>query len=411
MHHLFKPCDRLRAPIPNTLTEYELVTDLPDILNEPQLTVSYEPLIHSLEGSVLWLSKRVFAVSRSGDRALSSIPDFRSDSSSSPQLSLSFRSTPTRSRGGTETVMFWLQTASGEESSADESETIQHAIDPFLRLLQLWACPTVQVQIYRGDHIFYASEASFSEFVSAPCLYELELINIKLLNSQCYALGHWSGERKLTLWDVTMSDAASFANGLSRNLGPTRMEIWTMMSSPGLDLLGSFTENSRLQHLVCGGSASLQTENIGLIISALAMNRSLQHLCVSCSVSVDAWASLWKAIGLHPALVNADIRNSSCDVETTCIREYTRVVANSLKTNQTLQKITIPSRHRDNDLWRRLVLPALEANQYRPRFKALWKVTNHNQRDALFAKALASVRGKPHLMYLALNIGSINSEL
>jgi hypothetical protein len=409
MEQLFMPCDRLVGLIPRGLNEHELAVGIPTFTNELHVTESPEQLISFLEDSVLWLSKRVYIVNRNGDRALHSAPDFRSASACAPQLSLSFRTLHShRQTLGSGSLVVWLQTANeeGEQQEESDAKAIRQVVDLLLSLLQSWKCISVRLQVNRGDRILYTSNDSFAMFTAGPTLKELELINVNLLGSQCRILGHVQGEQmKLTLWDVIMSDMAVFSAGLAQNLGPTKMEVWTMLGSSGLDLLATFSKNTRLKQFVCGGAAALQSENIDLIVAALTMNQGLEHLKLSCSISSYAWAVLWNAIERHPALIHADIRNSCSDIETTCIRDYTRVVAGCMKTNEILQKIDISSRHRDDNIWRQLVLPALETNKYRPRFESVWKIDSHDQRDAVIAKALASVQTKPHLLYLALYLG------
>lgn len=228
-----------------------------------------------------------------------------------------------------------------------------------------------------------------------------------------------------------LEDAQAFGDGISNNnnRGPTHLSIMTRSVDVGrqqaLPVLKNLATNTRLTHveisvpsdLIPGAKPLfLNPLDVQQIKSALSRNKGLKTLKLFGNVMADdSFIHICQALAHHPTMKQIHWNRVLSEKQVGVLfpiplsskRHVIRqqAVVAMLQTNTELEHISV-----DVDVsvsvpreyqWKSVVVPLLQHNIARKRFRAISKMDSEEQRRALLAKALAKVSNDP----LQLRVG------
>jgi hypothetical protein len=213
----------------------------------------------------------------------------------------------------------------------------------------------------------------------------------------------------LELDNCRLSDGgASLVESIREGRGPKGLGVTKSGSGPFdsserfASFLDALRNNSNLERLDLSRFDFREDAILGGLAAALFENKGLFHLGLpGCRwLNTSCFCKVLRAISTHPSLCTVDLAYTSIDMDAT---EATKAVAEMLSVNEQLEEIRIEDRIRysfDSSVRVKLVIPRLEYNIYRKRFRAVQEIRVPSTRAAVLASALAHVSSKPSPVFM-----------
>jgi hypothetical protein len=282
---------------------------------------------------------------------------------------------------------------------ARSTEHLSEICDVIVRLLAAsvvhsvtldeWSCP--DDALIRTFTLSYFMEHCQS-------LKVLSLENLQMDENHCRVLGAYSRPGLKIVLDrckITSTGTSALAEVLGRNQGPT-------------DIVFSYFDNCVLANGLCGNSRlkSLKprfSNNRGVgnrevleIAGALKENKGLVDLnLIDClQVSDETWGAICDSLETHPTLEVLDLcsREPLGLLAPAVLKSRIQALVDMLKVNMSIHTLHLPDWYGEHELFRRLVVPYLETNRFRPRILTIQKSRPITYRVKLLGRALLSTR-------------------
>ena len=256
----------------------------------------------------------------------------------------------------------------------------------------------------------------------------ISFYNLQFNADQCAQLGGIQPRHsnlRLEIKCCHLDDPQAFGDGISNNGGPTHLSITTWMTSKleVIPVLTSLANNTRLASLeITVPTVPTHTTNDGvplirepqalqLIKASLSQNKGLRVLKLFGNVmSDDGFVHICQALAYHPTMKRIQTESAwepmgylfSVTLPMKSIMIRLETVVEMLQTNTEIESIDLDVNANVSPLWQDVIVPLLQQNVYRKRFRALSKSEPESYRRALLAKALAKVSRDPQQLRIGL---------
>jgi hypothetical protein len=175
------------------------------------------------------------------------------------------------------------------------------------------------------------------------------------------------------------------------------------------DFMTALRGNTYLERLDLG-CLNVNDGDFQALVAALPENRGLTHLGLTfCTVNDRCWDKLMGAIAGHPSLRTLSFEEICDENESSVFERHDAMhsLAGMLAENEHVDDIQVDFWH-DHDVWDAVVVPRLEINLYRKRFRAVEAIGLDKTRAAVVARALARIaladlRSESSLIFMVLS--------
>jgi hypothetical protein len=158
------------------------------------------------------------------------------------------------------------------------------------------------------------------------------------------------------------------------------------------EFMNALRGNTYLERLEIG-TLAVRDDSFQALVAALPENRGLTHLrLMDCTVNDRCWDKLMSAIAEHPSLrtlVFDEIHDENEDIFLNR-HDSIHALAGMLTKNEQVDEVQVEDEF-DSDVWNAVVVPRLEINLYRKRFRAIQAIGLEKTRAAIVTRALARI--------------------
>jgi hypothetical protein len=159
------------------------------------------------------------------------------------------------------------------------------------------------------------------------------------------------------------------------------------------DFMNALRGNTYLKRLDLG-FLDVRDGSMQALVAALPENRGLTHLGLKdCNADDRCWDKLMGAIAGHPSLRTLSFEEICNENESSIFERHGPIhaLAGMLAENEQVDDIQVDDDTLDHDVWDAAVVPRLEINLYRKRFRAIQAIGLDKTRAAVMARALARI--------------------
>jgi hypothetical protein len=290
---------------------------------------------------------------------------------------------------------------------AHSSEALSKIADVVLRLVAASAVHSVILRNWNSRDGAFINTASLA-YLMEQCqsLKAVTLQEIELDENHCRVLGTYSRpdlEIELLLCVITGAGATALVEVLGRNQGPTRL---TSCVIDNFVIANGLRGNSRLKSfspyfwrdLELLAIADAIRENKGLVEWRLRWYRVMV-------MNDEIWDAICDSLQTHPTLEVLDLSTIYQDAAAAPVVTTSRVQAllGMMEVNTSIHTIDLHDQYSQHELFRELVVPYLETNQFRQHVRAIQKTLPIPYRSKVLGRALLAVRNDPNRFWMLLS--------
>jgi hypothetical protein len=310
---------------------------------------------------------------------------------------------------------------------ARSSEHLSELCDVVLRLLTRSAIQSVLLHSWNHCVALINAPSLANLMEQSPNLKLISLHDLKMEENHCHVLGaHSRPDLKIRLirCKLTSAGASALAEVLGRNQGPTELSNCDIDC---LVLLDGLRGNSRLKSLtprlfdihgvayrkravLASGSRNDVKRQVLAIAGTLKENTGLVVCDLSlCLLTDETWNAICDSIKRHPTLKVFNLRwptRSLRDAPWTLSVRKSRIqaVVDMLKVNISIHTMRLPEPDSsEHEVFRGAIMPYLETNRLRPRFRAIQKTCPIAYRAKVLGRALFAVRTDANSLWMLLS--------
>jgi hypothetical protein len=400
MDRLLSPCTRLRDQLERQGPIEEVGVPNPELLRELNLDVSTAELL-SAERAFTYAD--LYAMSGNGDTIAWLTP----------------HAAVVRTNG--RAVLHWsqLDDSCGFCFKVDGKEILALALSPehlleicdvVLRLLAVSVVHSVNIE--RRSHRGALMNAPALAYLMERCqsLKVLTLEYLEINENHCRVLGDYSRpDLEIVLYrcKITSTGAASLAEVLGRNQGPTKLDDCFVDNSV---LVNGLRGNSRLKSLSrhFSGSPEDVSREVLAIAGALRENKGLIELNLACQGvrgSNEAWGAICDSLETHPTLEVLNLRSTFMNAApaSAVLKSQIQALVDMMKVNMSIHTINLDDHYYEHKLFKESVIPYLETNRLRPRLLDIQRTRPIAYRAKVLGRALLAVRTDSNRFWMLLS--------
>jgi hypothetical protein len=300
--------------------------------------------------------------------------------------------------------------ADGQELGiwAHSCEALSDVCDVVLQLLAASVVHSV-ILLKWGPLAGTAINATSLAYLMEQCqsLKALTLRYLALDEDHCRLLGTNSRPNlEVNLENCVIAGAGSsaLAEALRRNQGPTRLN-YCDFDTP---LLGDgLRGNSRLKSFRQSFSGDFDVGNrqVFPIANALRENKGLVELALMSHnfyMNDETWGAICDSLKTHPTLEVLNLRGES-PAAPAITTSRIQALLGMMEVNTSILTIYLRKQYRKHELFRELVVPYLETNQFRQHVCVIQKTLPSLYRAKVLGRALLAVRTDPNRFWMLLS--------
>jgi hypothetical protein len=396
MERLFSPCTRYRDIVEFRGGRERFRRQLPEGMRELNLDVSTEELL-------------------SAERAFTYADLYAMIGNRNKIAWLTPRTAVVRVAGIAKHIVSHLVEPCGFSFKVDGKEILAFALSPehlleicdvVLRLLAVsvvqsviideWSCP---------DGTLITAPTLAYMMQQCQSLKFLFLRYLDMDENHCRLLGDYSRpdlEIVLDRCKITSAGAASLAEVLGRNQGPTTLDDCGIDNS---SLANGLRGNSTLKSLKLRITSSPEDGNreVLAIADALRENKGLVSLTYGSRISDETWDAVCDSLETHPTLEVLDLRSREAVMAPTVLKSRIQALVDMMKANMSIHTIQLEDQYYEHKLFKESVISYLETNRLRPRLLAIQQTLPQMYRFKVLGRALLAVRSDPNRFWMLLS--------